>query len=77
MTDDSLRVALISETLEADSPQRRKAARLLLDAARGCATLGERHVEAVRLRAGPSVAQEARILIDRHAGGGQIPSSPR
>ena len=65
MISDSVRVALISETLEAASPQRRRAAHILLDLVRCEQTLGfpDRHIAAVREKAGASVAAEAQGLL--------------
>ena len=64
MMTDSLHVALMSEMLDAASPQRRRAARLLLELARsGCVLISERHIEAMRASAGPLVAAEAEALL--------------
>jgi hypothetical protein len=67
MSSDSLRIALISETLEAGSPQRRRAARILLELWR-CDELSpgaDRQVAAVREAAGAAVAAEARRLLEK------------
>ena len=64
---DSLRVALISETLEAPSPQRRRAALILLDMAKSeeIASFGERRVAVIGQQAGAAVAAEVRCLLER------------
>jgi hypothetical protein len=69
MIDDSFRVALISETLEASSPQRRKAARILLELSRSEPTLdlASCKVSAIRDEAGPAVAAEAHSLLEKLA----------
>ena len=66
MISDSFRVALISETLEARSPQRRRAAMILLDLSRSGRTLDfpDRQVAAIREQAGPAVAAEAHCLLE-------------
>jgi len=66
-TSDSLRVALISETLEALSPQRRRAALILLDlsSSEEISACGERRVDAIRRQAGSTVAAEVRWLLER------------
>jgi hypothetical protein len=67
MISDSLRVALISETLEASSLQRRRAARILLDLSRSDRTFdrADRPVAAVREQAGAAVAAEAHWLLEK------------
>jgi hypothetical protein len=67
MISDSLRIALISETLEAGSPQRRRAAQILLDIFRseGRLNVADGRVAAVCEEAGAAVAAEARVLLDR------------
>lgn len=64
---DALRVALISETLEAPSAQRRRAALILLDMAKTeeLEACGMDQVAAIRREAGAAVAEEVRCLLDR------------
>lgn len=67
MINDSLRVALLSTTLDGSTPQRRRAALLLLDLTRSCAEPGRvdpRDVAAIRAEAGPAVAAEVQALLD-------------
>lgn len=73
MISDNLKVALISETLEAVSPQRRRAAHILLDLVRSDRMLGfpDRHIAAIREKAGASVATEAQGLLQKLGACGQ------
>ena len=65
MIGDDVKVALISETLEAASPQRRRAAHILLTLVRSDKLLSfpDRHIAAIREQAGASVAAEAQRLL--------------
>ena len=67
MVSDSLQVALISETLEANSPQRRRAASILLDLSRsgGVCDLADGRVSAICEAAGAAVAAEALVLLEK------------
>ncbi|MBA3520643.1 MAG: hypothetical protein H0T75_24075 [Rhizobiales bacterium] len=66
MINDSLRVALLSVTLEGSTPHRRRAALILLDLAGSSAApdFGPRRIAAVRSEAGPAVAAEIQALIE-------------
>jgi hypothetical protein len=66
-------VALISETLDAVLPQRRRAAHILLDLARSgsIACFPDDHIAAIRERAGASVAAEAQGLLRKFGAAGQ------
>ena len=70
MISDSVQVALISETLEAVSPQRRRAAKILLDLSRSG---GLRELSELRLPATceAAVAAEARALLELFGLGGE------
>ena len=77
MISDDFRVALISETLDAVSPQRRRAAHILLDLVRSgkMACFPDDHIAAIRQRAGASVAAEAQGLLRKFGvfGHGEVP----
>jgi predicted nucleic acid-binding protein len=67
MISDSLQVALIFETLEAKSPQRRRAARILLELSRAgqVPDLADGRVRAACEAAGTAVATEASSLLEQ------------
>lgn len=67
MISDSLQVALIAEKLEADSPQRRRAASILLDLSQSgqMSDLADSNVNVVGQTAGTAVAAEARSLLEK------------
>jgi len=73
MISDDLRVALISETLDAVSPQRRRAAHILLDLVRSgrAARSPDDHIAVIRERAGATVAAEAQGLLRKFGAAGQ------
>lgn len=65
MMNDSLRVALISETLEAPTPQRRRAARMILDLIRAgrLSLMDDSRMAELRNEAGAAVAGEVQALL--------------
>ncbi len=73
MISDDLRVALITETLDAASPQRRRAAHILLQLVRsgGLVCFPEDHIATIRERAGASVAAEAQGLLRKFGATGR------